>query len=140
MECTVLRKRCRFFNAVIYGLNDEIRRKLKEEIPVFARIGKYLHRTKRFCCALSCCTCLRSKTEGDDMLRLSSQTRMERKKWYDSIMSEYDEEPERRPENEEATEAILSQGSLYTSAEFDSLFHGYRRSELDIPVPSDDED
>lgn len=104
-------------------MNDEIREKLKE-IPFFARVGGYVHSFKKLC---SCCRiCL----SNDDPQSHTSTPKMDRKKWYDSIMSEYDENPERKPENEAAFETILSQGSLYTSAEFDNLFQEYRSGRL----------
>lgn len=117
-----------FLNAIVYGLNDEIRTQLRT-IPFFAKVGNIFAKIKSLC-FIPC-----KRNEETEETRRVQYKGKEQKKWYASVLSEYDEKPERdQSEGSAISEIVLSRGSLYTSAEFDDLIATYRAENNDDTI------
>ena len=123
-----------FLNTIVYGLNDEVRGRLVEHFPFFESLGELIGTVRR----CICCSKVR-RWFGHSMDELGgtpTQNSAQRKQWYDSIMTEYDEAPERRPENEEVAQAILSRGSI-VSGEYDEILRSQGRRQPYMAMPID---
>jgi len=120
-----------FLNSLVYGLNDGVRSKLMRFRYLEAIANLYTN-TKEFlmiclcpeCCCNYCCRFCKKPPEENISVYNNQSTMEDRKKWYQSFITEYDDIPERRPSGDKIANAVLSIGSL-TNSEFRSLVTGY---------------